>query len=144
MVKNVKKQVLEPLSANVPLKKSQPFKHFLRFWSTCGSLKNCCNFQWVLVVVRDVEKESGIESEGWQKKANFFQKTRFCIYKNCKNCVRRACCACCVCYVRCVRCVRYGFSGLHLFFPVVGVLGWVCSWSFCCDSRQTSSVRSVQ
>ena len=45
----------------------------------------------MLVVVRDVEKESEIESEGLQKKAIFFQKTRFCIYKNCKNCVRALC-----------------------------------------------------
>ena len=53
------------------------FKHFFRSWSTCGNLKICCNFQWVLVVVRDVEKESGIESEGLQKKANFFRKRVF-------------------------------------------------------------------
>ena len=58
------------------------FKHFFRSWSTCGNLKICCNFQWVLVVVRDVEKESEIESEGLQKKGIFFKKTRFW---NCKN-----------------------------------------------------------
>ena len=61
----------------------------------------------------------------------FKKKTRFCSYENCKNCVCRACCACCVCSVRCVRCVRCGFSALQLFFSVVGVLGWVCSSSFC-------------
>ena len=53
------------------------FKHFFRSLSTCGSLKICCNFQWVLVVVRDVEKASEIESEGLQKKAFFFTKHGF-------------------------------------------------------------------
>ena len=43
----------------------------------CGSFKICCNFQWVLVVVRDVEKESEIESEGLQKKGIFFSKNAF-------------------------------------------------------------------
>ena len=57
------------------------FKHFFMSLSTCGSLKICCNFQWVLVVVRDVEKESEIESEGLQKKAFFFQKRVFAIAK---------------------------------------------------------------
>ena len=72
----------------------------------------CCNFQWVLVIVRDVEKESEIESEGLQKKGIFFQKTRFCNCKNGKKCVCRACCVCCV---RCVRCVRYLYGCFQLF-----------------------------
>ena len=54
------------------------------YLSTCGSLKNCCNFQWVLGVLRDVEKESEIESEGLQKKA-FFSKNAFCSCKNGKK-----------------------------------------------------------
>ena len=39
----------------------------------------------MLVVVRDVEKESEIESEGLQKKGNFFQKTRSAIAKMAKK-----------------------------------------------------------
>ena len=76
----------------------------------------------MLVVVRDVEKESEIESEGLQKKAIFFFRKRvFAFTKIAKiACVRYVRCMRCV---RCVCCVRFGFSGLHLFFPVVGVLG---------------------
>ena len=75
----------------------------------------------MLVVVRDVEKESEIESEGLQKKAIFFRIRVFAFTKIAKiACVRYVRCVRCV---RCVCCVRFGFSGLHLFFPVVGVLG---------------------
>ena len=74
--------------------------------STCGSLKICCNFQWVLVVVRDVEKESGIESEGLQKKANFFRKRVFAATKIAKiACVARVARVACVTCVACVACV---------------------------------------
>ena len=87
--------------------------------STCGSLKICCNFQWVLVVVRDVEKESGIESEGLQKKANFFRKRVFAATKIAKiACVAR------VARVACVACV-----GWH-FFAARKVLRTVVCYSF--------------
>ena len=62
----------------------------------------------MLVVVRDVEKESEIESEGSLKKAFFFQKTRFAVAKMAKN----ACFACFACVARVARvaCVQCDFQ----------------------------------
>ena len=95
-------------------------------------MKNCCNFQWVLVVVRDVEKESEIESEGSLKKAFFFQKTRFAVAKMAKKCVFcvfcvcRACCACCV---RSMRFSKNKSNNLLWFLRILRVFG--CFQLFC-------------
>ena len=60
----------------------------------------------MLVIVRDVEKESEIESEGLQKKAFFSKKTRFVIAEMAKNaCFACVTCGVCIACVACVACV---------------------------------------
>ena len=80
----------------------------------------------MLVVVRDVEKASEIESEGLQKKAIFFRKRVFAATKITKiakiACVARVARVACVTCVACVACVMV-LVVCSCFLPVVGVLG---------------------
>ena len=68
----------------------------------------------MLVVVRDVEKESEIESLGSLKKAIFFRKRVLQVNCNCKM-SRKSWFA-----VVCSTIAVIIFSGFQLFFPVVG------------------------
>lgn len=79
----------------------------------------------MLVVVRDVEKESEIESEGLQKKGNFFQKTRFAIAKMAENA-----CFACVTLVFCVLCVLRALRVALRVFAARKVLRTVVCYSF--------------